>query len=400
MLTYILLTLIIVLLSYIIYHIPIVIAGAIFNSNHIHAECSEYPMVSIIVPARNEERVIGRCLEALLNQDYPKSRYEVIVIDGNSRDGTSEICIQYVDRHPDLVKLIREEVPRGKPDALNRALRLASGEIITVFDADSVPPRDALSRVVAFLSTHPEYSAVQCRVSSINADRNILTRIIYVEEMGWFRLILRGRERLNLFIPLTGNGMFIRRDALEGVGGWKPGELTEDIELAIRLYKNGYKVKYMDEVTILQEAPSKLSAFIRQRFRWFRGYLEALRQYGKLVWDLRLKSLDAEVLLMGPILMAFSSITYLSLIAISFMQPDYLNVSWFLSLMNIFLALILLSVLLSLRPRNIYDALTILAIIPYWMFQSIIAMKAVIDFILRRPATWLRTEKEGVGINM
>ena len=383
------------ILLYIIYNVPIAIAGLFSSTNREHPPIKEYPFVSVIVPAKNEERVIGRCLDALLNLDYPAELYEIIVVDGNSRDRTREICVNYMKRYPNKVKLIVESEAKGKPDALNKALKVVKGELIAVFDADSIPSKDVLLKVIPYIWSDNGYAAVQGRVSSFNMEKNILTRIVSVEETGWFRLILRGRDRLNLFVPFTGNSMFIKRDALVSLGGWRPRELAEDLELSLRLCEYGYKIKYLDEAVTLQEAPSKLSSFVTQRYRWYRGYISNLFRYGALLRGLNLRSLDMEFFLAGPILMGLSAISYILL-----MMTNYLlSPSQFLSIvtwiLNIFILLILFNVLLFLRPKNITEILTIPSMIPYWIFESFIALKALLDTIFKRRVEWIKTEKEG-----
>jgi len=354
------------------------------------------PVINVIVPARDEERVIGRCLDALVNQYYPRDKYRIIVVDGDSKDGTRDICIKYMARYPGLITLIKEDRPNGKPDALNTALKVVDGDIIAVFDADSIPYPDTLFKAASFFNANPGIAAIQGRASSVNHMKNVLTRIIYIEETAWFRLGLRGRDNLNLFVPLTGNAMFIRRDVLEDIGGWRSGELAEDVELSLRLFKNGYRVRYVDEISTLQEAPTSLSAFITQRYRWYRGYIGNMFRYGELVKNLSMKSIDAEALLVGPIIMALSVIAYLLSTIINSIGVSSLILSVSLSTLNILLLLTMITMYIALKPKSIRESLTVIAIIPYWMLQSLIAFKATVDTILRRKVRWMKTAKEGV----
>lgn len=383
------------IILYIIYNIPISIVG-LFQKNSEYPPIERYPFISIIVPARNEERVIGRCLEALLNLDYPDDLYEVIVVDGNSEDGTRNICMDFIEKYPNKIRLVVESEAKGKPDALNKALEAVKGELIAVFDADSIPSRDVLLKAVSYIQSKNGYAGVQGRVSSFNADKNILTRIVFVEETGWFRLILRGRDSLNLFVPYTGNSLFIRRDILEMLGGWKPGELAEDLELSLRLYEKGYRIKYLDDAVTFQEAPSKLSSFITQRYRWYRGYIQNLFRYGALLKFPGLKSLDIEFFLAGPILMGLSALFYILIMVVNLLMAPSQFLSVVIWSLNLFIFLILLKVSIFLKPRNISEILTIPSMIPYWIFESFIALKALLDTLFKRRAKWIRTEKEGM----
>jgi cellulose synthase/poly-beta-1,6-N-acetylglucosamine synthase-like glycosyltransferase len=193
------------------------------------------PKFSIIVPTKNEEVVIGRCLNGLLDLDYPKEKMEIIIVDGNSADSTRKICSEFVTKYPQVFSLINENNgAKGKPAALNFAISRVTGEIVGVFDADSLPEKDSLKKVASYFD-NPKTMAVQGRTFSLNEKKNILTRVVSSEEKAWFQALLTGREKLQLFVPLNGTCQFIRRNVLEEAGGWDETSLTEDVELAVRL---------------------------------------------------------------------------------------------------------------------------------------------------------------------
>ena len=169
-----------------------------------YVENTEVPKFSIIVPTKDEELVISRCLTSLLDLDYPKDKMEIIVVDGNSTDETRNICSGFVQKYGDVIKVINEEESKGKPAALNLAMHYVTGEIVGVFDADSVPEKDVL-RKVASRFIDKQVMAVQGRTTSINEKKNILTRVIASEEKAWFQSLLSGREHLQLFVPLNGS---------------------------------------------------------------------------------------------------------------------------------------------------------------------------------------------------
>ena len=94
---------------------------------------------------------------------------------------------------------------------------------------------------------------------------------------------IQGKEELGLFVPLNGSCYFVRKDVLDGVGGWNVDSLSEDMELAARLVHEGHKIRYASDVRSWQEYPSNVSGFFKQRVRWFRGTMEASLKYGKLL---------------------------------------------------------------------------------------------------------------------
>ena len=131
------------------------------------------PKFSIIVPTKNEEVVIGRCLNGLLNLDYPKEKMEIIIVDGDSVDSTRKICSEFVREYPKVFSLINENKgAKGKPAALNLAIRNVTGEIVGVFDADSLPEKNTLKKVATYFDDQ-NIKAVQGRTISLNEKKNI-----------------------------------------------------------------------------------------------------------------------------------------------------------------------------------------------------------------------------------
>ncbi|MEB3328277.1 MAG: glycosyltransferase [Candidatus Sericytochromatia bacterium] len=238
----------------------------------------EWPMVSIMVPAHNEEAVIGHTLAHLLRLDYP--RFEVIVIDDHSHDRTSEVVQQFAG-----VKLVqRRNLPnRGKSEALNAGLEFASGEVVCVFDADSEVAPDFLRRAVAPLIDNPEYCGVQAQVRMYNRHENLLTQA-QDDEFALFNEILQvARGRLGIASALGGNGQLTKRSALEAVGGWNPGSLTEDLDLTMRLLLAGRgRIYHVTDAVVWQEGVTTLRGLIRQRQRWAEGML---RTYGEFILE-------------------------------------------------------------------------------------------------------------------
>ncbi len=137
-------------------------------------------------------------------------------------------------KYPQTFSLISEKQSNGKPAALNLAMPSITGEIVGVFDADSLPEKDVLKKAAAHF-TDKQIMAVQGTTTSLNEKRNILTRVIAMEEKAWYQALLTGREKMQLFVPLNGSCQFVRRTVLEELGGWDENSLTEDVELALRL---------------------------------------------------------------------------------------------------------------------------------------------------------------------
>ena len=399
-----------VLYIWTLYSVPIVVVGA----KHLRRACQslrkaprlkedKLPTVSIIVPVKNEERVVGRLLNALLSLDYPPEKKEIIVVDDGSVDRTVEICEKYVKRNPTHVRMLHKSVSNGKPAALNHALKHAKGDIIVTFDADNVPGSDVLLEAVRYFEDH-SVAGVQGTVCAINADENMLTKFISYEEAVRFEAYIRGKDVLRLFVNLAGTCQFIRRDVLEEVGGWNEESLTEDMEVSVRLMERGYKIRYAPEARSWQEHPAKLRQLLGQRIRWCRGNMEIAWRYGKLVTKLNRRSVDAEVTLAGPYMLAFCLLGYLmTLCTLLFpVQPDpfFTMITQVTSLLTIIpLFFIGLALVYTTKPRKVANLLWLPFIYAYWALETFIASYALIQILLKRSRRWTQTVKTGAITN-
>jgi cellulose synthase/poly-beta-1,6-N-acetylglucosamine synthase-like glycosyltransferase len=357
------------------------------------------PKFSIIVPTKNEEVVIGRCLNGLLDLDYPKEKMEIIIVDGDSADSTCKICSEFVTKYPQVFSVINENNgAKGKPAALNLAISRVTGEIVGVFDADSLPEKDSLKRVASYFG-NPKIMAVQGRTISLNEKKNVLTRVVSSEEKAWFQALLTGREKLQLFVPLNGSCQFIRRNVLEEAGGWDETSLTEDVELAVRLVEKNYLIKYAEDVVCGQETPNSLGDLVKQRVRWYRGYMETALKYGRLLNTLNKRTIDAEVSLNGPFMMVVSLLSYINWFFVALFLSQSTPILGLTGLIIALTAVSLVSVGVALtaseRPIKIQNLLWIPSIYAYWLIQIFIAGWAFLKLVFRRKRVWSKTAKKG-----
>jgi len=393
-----------------LYNVPIFVAGVrrlrrTKSRKQELSVCSraELPSVSVIVPVKDEENVVGRLLNALLKSDYPEEKRDIIVVEDGSVDKTAEICRGFEREYPGQVKVVCRGVSDGKPSALMEALKHVKGEIVGVFDADNVPESDALLRAANHFNDS-SVVAVQGRVCAINAEENMLTQLVAQEETVRYEGFMGGKEALGLFVPLNGSCYFVRRDVLEDVGGWDTTVLSEDMELAARLIHNGYKIKYASDVRSWQEYPSSLVGFFKQRARWFRGTMEVGFKYGKLLKNMNMISLDAEVTMAGSFVFISCLVGYfialLSLVVP--LKPDFVSL-FVANVTSVFTVVLLglagVAMVYTTKPRRLRNLLWVPFIYLYWIVQNFIASYALMQILLRRPKRWLRTEKYGVIAN-
>lgn len=396
-----------VVYAWTLYQVPILTIGVRrlrhrFNEEKIGGpphDVEKLPTVSIVVPVKNEEKVVGRLLEALLRLDYPSEKREIIVVEDGSTDRTVEVCEDYVRRFPHQVKLLRKPTSNGKPPALNYALKHVRGDIVAFFDADSIPEPSVLKRVVAYFND-PSVAAVQGGLHSININENLLTKLTSCGEAVWCDAYLRGRDAFGLFVYLRGSCQFIRRDVLIKLKGFDEESLSEDMELSVRLVKNGYKIKHAIDVCSWQETPSKMRELFKQRTRWYRGTMQVALKHGGLVAKLDRRSLDAELTLIGPFILIASLICSLStpfmlLMALTSELSLQLLVQLLVIGISISLAIFGMTLACTSKPRGITSILLLPFMIFYWYLEAFIALYAALLILSHRPQKWIKTEKTG-----
>ena len=391
------------------YNLPILAAGLRHllrsrrRSETRHVGERNLPTFSIIVPAKNEEKVIGRLLRALSNLSYPNGKKEIIVVEDGSSDNTIDICRRYAKEENLNMTIVHKQFSDGKPSALNHAIMYAKGEIIGIFDADSVPAVDALQKVLMYFEDSA-VAAVQGRTMSINSEENMFTRFISYEETVWCEAYLRGKDVLDLFVHLKGSCQFIRRDVLEKLKGFDAGALAEDMEVSARLVEKGYRIRYASDVCSWQESPSDLKQLFKQRTRWFRGTMEVAFRYGRLMAKPRKRNIDAEATLFGPFILIASLVTYFAAVC-TFFVPPFLSGFWqvLMQLGAVIATLCMLVCSLALvyvsKPANMKNLLWLPFLYFYWCLQALIALYAVPLILLRRPRRWVKTAKTGAKTN-
>jgi cellulose synthase/poly-beta-1,6-N-acetylglucosamine synthase-like glycosyltransferase len=237
------------------------------------------PSVSIIIPARNEEKVIGRLLNRLTELTYPKSKLEVIVVNDQSTDRTGEIAEFYASKNPGLIKVVHREVGGlGKALVLNEGLKHAKGEFVCFFDADYVPQRDILEKMLPYF-LDLEVGAVQGRVFVLNESQSLVSRIVALERLGGYRVNQYARDLLGLLPQYAGTVGIVRRSLLLRLDGFNPNTLAEDTDLTFRIRLAGFQIKYVNCAESGEEAVRGWRRYWCQRKRWAKGHMQCAFKY-------------------------------------------------------------------------------------------------------------------------
>jgi cellulose synthase/poly-beta-1,6-N-acetylglucosamine synthase-like glycosyltransferase len=391
------------------YNLPILAAGVRDlrrsrrrTSKKERRESGVLPIFSIILPVKNEVKVVGRILDSLSRLCYPVERFEVVVVDDGSVDGTMEVCRRFAASHGNF-RFLQRSVSRGKASALNFGWRNSGGEVIAIFDADNVVAGDVLSLAAGYLSD-PSVAAVQGRIHSINSHENMLTQFLAYEDAVWCEAFLRGKAALGLFVHFRGCCQFIRRSVLERLGGFDEDTLAEDMEISARLTEHGQKIVYAPDVRMWQESPSSVKGFFRQRTRWFRGHMEVALKYGRLLKRLERRTLDAEITLCLPfmaiaslLLFVFTSWGVMAALPFEAALDTLMVFSTVTTYILVFLAGFAL--IYYSKPKRLKNLLWLPFVFGYWCLQSFVALYAGLLILFRRPRRWVKTVKSGAVAN-
>ncbi len=280
----------------------------------------------IIIPALNEEMVLGKTLDHLLS--LPQKNLTVLVVNDASEDRTLEIANSFRDSRLRVIDHPKAQARQGKGKVLNYAFKYlmasdmvkekgAENVIYGVLDADGRVQSNILDAVNPYFSK-PDVGAVQTGVRINNANTNILTKWQNFEFLAFARLAQKAREHLGS-VGLGGNGQFVRLSALatQGDDPWTDC-LTEDLDLGINLMLSGWENHYCSDTFISQQGVPEMRPLIKQRTRWFQGHLTCWRHIPAL------SKMD------GPLSARIDTIYYLlaPLMVFIFLPSSLLFVFW------------------------------------------------------------------------
>jgi cellulose synthase/poly-beta-1,6-N-acetylglucosamine synthase-like glycosyltransferase len=239
-----------------------------------HVRDDMLPVYTIIAALYNEAASVSRLLSAIERIDYPAEKLDVILAVEADDNETRAAIAAHKTRLPILVVVVPAGGPRTKPKALNVALPFARGTFTVIYDAEDNPEPGQLRRSLqSFRRGGDKLACLQASLCIDNTADGWLTRMCTAEYAGQFDVFLPGLAALRLPVPLGGSSNHFRTDTLRKVGGWDAYNVTEDADLGIRLARLGYCCGTIDATTY-EEAPVRFGAWLRQRTRWFKGWMQ------------------------------------------------------------------------------------------------------------------------------
>lgn len=241
-------------------------------------EPKKWPSVSVVVPNYNGSGTLEKCINAIKAMEYPLEK-EIIVVDDGSTDNSPEIL-----RSMTGVRLILKKKNEGKAAALNDGIKAAKGEIIAAIDSDTFPTESSLRKMVVYFGKGEDVGAVTGLVRAYQPKKFVqkIQAVEYLISFGFFQTVL---AEINGVMVTPGPMSLFRKSALMDIGGFDVENITEDMEIALRLQKNHYRIAACPEAVIYTDVPQKISHLFRQRTRWYRGKFVNTRKYFDLVFN-------------------------------------------------------------------------------------------------------------------
>jgi cellulose synthase/poly-beta-1,6-N-acetylglucosamine synthase-like glycosyltransferase len=232
------------------------------------------PVYTVLVPAYREPSVISALISRLSELEYPPERLDIRLLLEEDDQETIEAAIAANPGPQFTIVRVPNSGPKTKPKACNYGLEGARGELVTIYDAEDRPEPLQLRRTVAaFIRLPKSVACLQAKLAYYNAEQNLLTSWFAIEYAMWFSFLLPGLVAQRGPLPLGGTSNHFRAKVLQSVGGWDPYNVTEDADLGIRLARQGYRTRVLASTTH-EEANSDVINWVKQRSRWYKGYLQ------------------------------------------------------------------------------------------------------------------------------
>lgn len=250
---------------------------------------NEWPQVTVQLPIYNERYVVERLLRAVCNLDYPADKLTVQLLD-DSTDITTTIAARVITQLRQHVGCEIQHIRRANRDgykagALTYGMTESPTSYYAIFDADFIPPRDFLKRLMPYLLENPQLGLVQGRWGHLNSDDNLITAAQTVAIDAHFIIEQTARTRADLLLNFNGTGGIWRADCITAAGGWRDDTLTEDFDLSYRAQLAGWQLMTVPDMVVPGELPRQLTAFKQQQYRWAKGSTQVLMQTIRPLWQ-------------------------------------------------------------------------------------------------------------------
>jgi cellulose synthase/poly-beta-1,6-N-acetylglucosamine synthase-like glycosyltransferase len=250
------------------------------------ARFEKLPLITVQLPVFNELHVVERLVKKVAELDYPKELIQIQMLD-DSTDETVEISQQQVawlqERGFDAEFIHRVDRTGYKAGALENGMKTAKGDYIFILDADFLPHKDVLHKLVHFF-TDEKVALVQSRWGHVNKEYNLLTKIQAMFLDGHLVVEQTARSRAGKYLNFNGTAGLWRKQAIVDAGGWEHDTLTEDLDLSYRAQMKGWQFIFLLDVETPAELPVDMDGFKSQQHRWAKGAVQTCKKLYHRIW--------------------------------------------------------------------------------------------------------------------
>ncbi|MBP6866254.1 MAG: glycosyltransferase family 2 protein [Candidatus Pacebacteria bacterium] len=368
-----------------------------------------YPTVTVMVPCWNEEKTVARTVESLLAMNYPKDKLTLFVIDDGSTDSTWSV-IQQFNKYENVRTFTKEN--GGKHTALNLGLKETTSEFVACLDADSFADPESLIRIMSYFEATPDVMAVSPSVI-VESPQSLIQKAqkaeydmsVYIKKMLGFLGAIHVTPG-----PLT----VFKKKVFDDLGPYRKAHNTEDMEIAYRMQKNGYKIEQCNDAYIYTNTPKTVKKLFKQRVRWIYGFINNTIDYRRLLFKKKyghfsfftvpagIVSIISATYLFGRMINQFSVSAQSKILALQttgIYLPEsaynfdlyFFNTGVLLFITVILFTLLITSIIIGkwmsedrrLSPLNILYFIVIYSVVaPFWL------MKALYNTIFAQKPSW------------
>ena len=240
--------------------------------------CDVWPLVTVQLPVRDEFYVVERVIRAAAALDYPAFEIQVLDDSNDETRGVIDAVVAELRAAGTEISVVRrDQSTGGKGGALAHGTATARGEYIAIFDADFVPERDFLRRVIPHFAGDSHIGMVQGRWLSRDRDRSVLARVQALVIDGLMLVEQPAKDARRQPLHFNGTAGVWRRACIADAGGWSAASITEDLDLSYRAARRGWRMVHLPELAVPTELPRSMRAYRAQQKRWTRGNAQVLR---------------------------------------------------------------------------------------------------------------------------
>ncbi len=290
-----------------------------------NVKLKKYPSVTIIVPCWNEEKTVSKTIHSLLNLDYPKDKLKIMVVDDGSTDNTWSV-VQKFANHPQIELHTKEN--GGKYTALNYGISKLSTDLVGCLDADSYVHKDSMKKIALYFENR-ETMAVAPSIK-LWQPRNIL-QLLQKVEYGFGIFTRKMYHYMNAIYITPGPFSIFRREVFEKLGGYEHAHNTEDIQIALRMQKNGFKIAHAHEAIVYTVPPETIKKLLKQRVRWSYGFIKNAYDFRDMIFNKKYGNVGMLILPMACI--SIISVLFVSSVSIYSIIDGLAN--WFVRVQTV-----------------------------------------------------------------